>query len=83
MVVSITGLFTASHVATSFLSTNIDPGEGTEEVKVILKPKARGEYTFRPRILFLDERGRYKTREPEPVEVSVKELGLSGWVKGR
>lgn len=55
----------------------------TEEIKLVIRAKTKGQFTLRPRILYLDESGRYKTHEPEPVEVTVKELGLSGWVKGR
>ncbi len=54
----------------------------TVEVKLILKPKLQGRFTLKPRILYLDEDGKYKSHEPEPVEISVKELGISGWIKG-
>ena len=30
----------------------------------------------------LDETGNYKSHEPEPVTITVKELGISGWLKG-
>ena len=55
----------------------------TEEVKLVARPKTRGRFTVRPRILYLDETGSYKSYEPDPIEINVKELGLSGWVKGR
>ncbi len=55
----------------------------TEEVKLVLRPKVQGQFTLKPRILYLDESGKYKSHEPEPVEVTVKELGISGWLKGR
>ncbi len=55
----------------------------TEEVRLLLKPRARGSFILRPRILYLDENGKYKSHEPEPVQVTVKELGISGWIKGR
>jgi hypothetical protein len=55
----------------------------TEEVKLVAKPRTRGKFTVRPRILYLDETGSYKSYEPDPVEINVKELGLSGWVRGR
>ncbi len=54
----------------------------TEEVKIILKPKNQGRFILKPRILFLDEGGKYRSHEPEPIEVTVKELGISGWLKG-
>jgi len=31
----------------------------------------------------LDENGRYKAHETEPTTITVKELGISGWLKGR
>ncbi len=55
----------------------------TEEVKLVLKSKAKGQFTLSPRILYLDESGKYRTSEPKPLEITVRELGLSGWVKGR
>ena len=32
--------------------------------------------------MYLDETGKYKSCEPELVDVIVKELGISGWLKG-
>jgi len=55
----------------------------TEEVKLKLRPNVQGQFSLKPRILYLDESGRYKTHEPQPIEITVKELGLSGWLKGR
>ncbi len=55
----------------------------TEEVKLVLTPKVQGQFTLKPRILYLDENGKYKSHEPEPIEITVKELGLSGWLRGR
>jgi len=54
----------------------------TEEVKLVLKPKAQGVFPLKPTILYLDENGKYKTHEPEPVTITVKELGIKGWLKG-
>jgi len=54
----------------------------TEEVKLVLKPKVQGVFPLRPRILYLDENGKYKTHEPEPTTITVKELGIKGWIKG-
>jgi len=54
----------------------------TEEVKLVLKSKAQGTFPLKPRILYLDEGGKYKTHEPEPVTITVKELGIKGWLKG-
>lgn len=54
----------------------------TEEVRIVLKPKAQGVFSLKPKVHFLDENGKYKLHEPEAVTVTVKELGISGWLKG-
>jgi tetratricopeptide (TPR) repeat protein len=54
----------------------------TEDVKLVIKPTAQGEFKLKPRVMYLDESGKYKSCEPEPVMVRVKELGISGWLKG-
>jgi tetratricopeptide (TPR) repeat protein len=54
----------------------------TEEIGLILKPKVQGTFALKPTILYLDENGKYKSYEPEPVSITVKELGIKGWLKG-
>jgi hypothetical protein len=54
----------------------------TEEVKFSVKPKRKGAFTVRPRILYLDENGKVKSHQPQPLTITVKELGISGWIKG-
>jgi hypothetical protein len=54
----------------------------TEEVRLILKPKSQGTFPLRPTILYLDENGKYKSHEPEPVVIKVRELGIKDWLKG-
>jgi len=54
----------------------------TEEVKLVLRPRTKGVFPLKPRILYLDETGKYKSHEPEPITITVKELGISGWLKG-
>jgi hypothetical protein len=54
----------------------------TEEVKLVLKPTMQGTFSLKPTVLYLDENGKYKTHEPEPVTITVKELGIKGWIKG-
>jgi tetratricopeptide (TPR) repeat protein len=54
----------------------------TEEVRLILKPKAQGVFSLKPMIHYLDENGKYKSHEPEPITITVKELGIKGWLKG-
>ncbi len=54
----------------------------TEDVRVVVKPRSKGTHVIKPRILYIDETGKYKSHEPEPVTIIVKELGIRGWVKG-
>jgi len=54
----------------------------TEDVKLVLKPTAKGLFVFRPRVTYLDDSGKFKISEPQPVTITVKELGISGWLKG-
>jgi hypothetical protein len=54
----------------------------TEEVKLVLKPFLQGTFSLKPTVLYLDENGKYKSHEPEPVTIVVKELGIKGWLKG-
>jgi tetratricopeptide (TPR) repeat protein len=54
----------------------------TEEVKLVLKPTLQGTFSLKPTVLYLDEKGKYKSHEPEPVTITVKELGIKGWLKG-
>jgi tetratricopeptide (TPR) repeat protein len=53
-----------------------------EEIKITLKPKNQGIFQLKPRISYLDENGKYRFYEPEPVSITVKELGIKGWLKG-
>ena len=54
----------------------------TEEVILVLKPTVQGTFSLKPTVLYLDENGKYKSHEPEPVTIIVKELGIKGWLKG-
>jgi len=54
----------------------------TEVVKLVLTPKIQGTFQIKPKIVYLDENGKEKTCEPKPVSITVKELGLKGWLKG-
>jgi len=54
----------------------------TEEVKLALKPTVQGTFSLKPTVLYLDENGKYKSHEPEPVMIVVKELGIKSWLKG-
>jgi uncharacterized repeat protein (TIGR01451 family) len=54
----------------------------TEEVRLGLKSKVQGVFLLKPTILYLDENGKYKSHQPESVNITVKELGIKGWLKG-
>ncbi len=54
----------------------------THEVKLPMKAKTKGTFELRPRILFVDEKGNYRSYEFEPIALTVRELGISGWLKG-
>jgi hypothetical protein len=43
----------------------------TEEINLVLKPGKRGQFALKPQILYLDEGGKYKSHEPEPMKVTV------------
>ena len=51
-------------------------------VKLVLMPLSKGTFVIKPRIFYLDEGGKYKSHEPEPATVVVKEMGISDWIKG-
>lgn len=50
----------------------------TEEIRLILKPKIQGVFSLKPTVLYLDENGKYKSHMPEPIAITVKELGING-----
>ena len=54
----------------------------TEEIRLVLRSAAKGTFILKPRVMYLDETGKYKSHEPEPVTITVKELGITGWIKG-
>jgi hypothetical protein len=54
----------------------------TEEVKLILVRNVQGEFSLNPMILYLDENGKCKSQQPEPVKITVRELGIKGWFRG-
>jgi len=54
----------------------------TEELRLVLKPKVQGTFAIKPTILYLDENGKYKFHELETATITVKELGIKGWLKG-
>jgi len=54
----------------------------TEELKITLRPNQKGTFHIKPRILYLDETGKYRSHQPEPATVTVTELGVTGWLRG-
>lgn len=54
----------------------------TDQVKLVLKALSQGMFQLKPRVLYLDEDGKYRTFDTEPVAITVKELGIRGWLKG-
>ena len=54
----------------------------TDQVKLVLKALSQGMFQLKPRVLYLDEDGKYRTCNVEPVAITVKELGIRGWLKG-
>jgi tetratricopeptide (TPR) repeat protein len=59
----------------------VDPMK-TEDVRLVLKPKVQGEFSFKPTVMYLDENGQYRSHQPEPISLTVTELGIKGWLKG-
>jgi hypothetical protein len=55
----------------------------TDEIKIKLRPRKKGEFTFAPTIQFMDEAGEHKSSKLEQVTVSVKEMGIRSWLKGQ
>jgi len=54
----------------------------TEQVKMVVKPISKGTFTLRPKVLYMDENGQSRFHEPEPTSITVKELGIKGWIRG-
>ncbi len=54
----------------------------THQVKVALKAVRKGEFKLRPKVLYVDEKGNYRLYEFETATLTVRELGISGWLKG-
>jgi KaiC/GvpD/RAD55 family RecA-like ATPase len=45
----------------------------TEEIKLLLKPKVQGNFTLELVVFYLDENGKYKAHETDPIRLKVKE----------
>ncbi len=55
----------------------------TTEMRLTLKPKKKGEFKFTPQIRYMDEKGEHKSCELEQTCITVKELGIRGWLRGQ
>jgi hypothetical protein len=55
---------------------------GTRELKLVATASHKGELQLNPKVLYLDEGGKYRYHVPEPLPIVVRDLGLSGWLKG-
>ena len=55
---------------------------GTHEIKIPMRAIKSGTFRLRPRIMFVDGKGNYRSYDFEPVSLTVRELGISGWLKG-
>lgn len=54
----------------------------TIEIPLKIKPMSRGEYTLKPRIVYLNNDSEYRSCEPEPVQVKITEMGILSWLRG-
>ncbi|UCG45423.1 MAG: hypothetical protein JSV58_01175, partial [Candidatus Bathyarchaeota archaeon] len=54
----------------------------TVDIKITIRPRVKGVFTIQPRVLFIDELGQSKSHMPDPVTLTVKELGIKGWIRG-
>jgi len=52
-------------------------------IKLKLRPRKKGEFTFEPTIQFMDEAGEQKHFKLERVIINVKEMGIRSWLRGQ
>jgi len=53
-----------------------------EEMKLAFKPRKKGVFVFKPKIQYMNEAGEYKSCELEQATVTVKQMGIRGWLRG-
>jgi hypothetical protein len=46
------------------------------------RPHSKGEFTLEPRVVFIDDTGEQRLSEPEPGIITVREMGILGWLRG-
>ena len=54
----------------------------THEIRIVLRARRKGTFEVKPKVLFMDERGVLGSFKLNPITVIVRELGISGWLKG-
>ena len=52
------------------------------EISIRARPLSKGQYALAPKIVFLDDTGEQRTSEPEPVTITVREMGILSWLRG-
>jgi len=80
-VVRVSGYFGATEDYINLKGKRLGP-LSTEEVALSMRPLSRGSYTLKPCVVYQDDTGELKHCETEPVEVSVSEMGILGWLRG-
>jgi uncharacterized repeat protein (TIGR01451 family) len=53
----------------------------TDQIRFVLRPAQSGQFILKPRILYLDDSGKYKSYEPESMSVSVSAKGKAPTIK--
>jgi hypothetical protein len=53
------------------------------EMSLHFLAKSKGNFEIKPKVLFVDELGKYRSYEFEAQTIEVKELGFMGWAKGK
>jgi tetratricopeptide (TPR) repeat protein/KaiC/GvpD/RAD55 family RecA-like ATPase len=54
----------------------------TEEVRLTLKASVPGVFPLKPAILYLDEAGKYRSHQPEPINITVEEAEIEARMLG-
>jgi len=54
----------------------------SHEIRIVLRARRKGTFEVKPKVLFMDERGVLGSFKLNPITVIVRELGISGWLKG-
>jgi uncharacterized repeat protein (TIGR01451 family) len=53
----------------------------TDEIRLVLRPAQSGQFILKPRILYLDDSGKYKSYEPESMSVLVGAKAMAPTIK--